>query len=102
VYLGQINNVTGVALLFEKGAYAPGTWEDATGENFRQSTSSAMTAAATKDFHFDGKNFVFADGHAKWSQRTAGPFASKGGPGGGAGECTYPGDQPAGDWPPAN
>lgn len=96
---GQLTNVTEIVYLFEKGAYDPGAWEDATGENFHQATSMHPSP---RYFHFEGKNFVFADGHAKWYQKSAGPFASRGGPGGEAGDCTVPGEQPAGDWPPAS
>ena len=94
--LGAILNVTATVALFEKGHYVPGSWEDATGENFHQSTSANATP---EYFHFDGKNFVFVDGHAKWSQKSAGPFAETGGPGGAAGDCLTPGEHPTGDWP---
>jgi prepilin-type N-terminal cleavage/methylation domain-containing protein/prepilin-type processing-associated H-X9-DG protein len=94
--MGAFMNVTAIVALFEKGHYAPGDWEDATGENFHQSTSTSLTC---EPFHADGKNFLFVDGHAKWYQKTAGPFAETGGPSGGAGDCTTPGEHPTGDWP---
>ena len=94
--LGAIMNVTATAALFEKGRYAPGEWEDATGENFHQSTSMNATP---EYFHVEGKNFLFVDGHVKWYQKSAGPFAETGGPGGEAGDCETPGEHPAGDWP---
>lgn len=94
--LGVFPNVTETVLLFEKGRYAPGEWEDATGENFHQSTSMYPTP---QYFHFEGKNFLFVDGHVKWYQRAGGPFAETGGPGGRAGDCEVPGEHPLGDWP---
>ena len=97
--LGSMGNVTGIVFLYEKGAYVPGKWEDATGENFIHSTDPTATP---KFFHNDGKNFLFADGHVKWSQKTAGPFAEKGRPGAPAGQCELPAEHPTGDWPTSN
>jgi len=94
--LGAIGNVTATVTLFEKGHYAPGTWEDATGENFHQSTSASVTP---EYFHTEGKNFLFLDGHVKWHNKSAGPFADKDGPSGVAGQCETPGEHPGGDWP---
>ena len=94
--LGAITNVTATVTLFEKGHYAPGTWEDATGENFHQSTTSVSSDTY---FHFGGKDFLFMDGHVKWYNGSAGPFAETGRTGGSAGDCQWPGEHPAGDWP---
>ena len=94
--VGRFTNVVETVLLFEKGAYAPGEWEDAAGENFHQSTSMYPTA---RYFHNDGKNFLFIDGHSKWAQRSAGPFAETGRPGAAPGACEIPGPHPGGDWP---
>ncbi|MEN6304740.1 MAG: DUF1559 domain-containing protein [Armatimonadia bacterium] len=96
--LGALTNVTAIVLIFEKGAYVPGSWEDATGENFLQSTTSTNDG---KMFHNNGKNFLFADGHAKWHAATSGPFAESDGPTGIAGQCETQGEQPNGDWPTA-
>lgn len=94
--LGALTNVTAIVLLFEKGHYGPGAWEDAAGENFHQSTSMNPTP---EYFHTMGKNFLFVDGHVKWYQKSAGPFAEKGGPAAEPGACVLPADNPDGDWP---
>jgi prepilin-type processing-associated H-X9-DG protein len=86
-------------VLFEKGAYAPGLWPDATGENFHQSTSFAK---GPPYFHDDGKQFCFLDGHVKWWRKDAGPFTWVYRAGGEPGDCWYPGPGPAGDWPPGS
>jgi prepilin-type N-terminal cleavage/methylation domain-containing protein/prepilin-type processing-associated H-X9-DG protein len=86
------------ALFFEKGATPPGVWPDAAGENFHQSTSFAQ---GPPYFHFDGKNFAFLDGHAKWYRRDQGPFTWVFRTGGSPGDCWYPGPGPGGDWPSA-
>jgi prepilin-type N-terminal cleavage/methylation domain-containing protein/prepilin-type processing-associated H-X9-DG protein len=94
--LGMMDNVTEIVFLYEKGAYPPGSWEDATGENFHDSTDPLL---APKYFHQDGKNLAFADGHVKWYQKTAGPFAETGRPGASPGAWAAPGEHPTGDWP---
>ena len=94
--LGALNNVTEIVFLYEKGAFPPGDWKDATGERFQHLTNPTTPP---KYFHNDGKNFVFADGHVKWYQKTAGPFAEIGGPSPLPGGCEFPGEQPTGDWP---
>ena len=91
--------VAETVLLFEKGAYLPGTWEDATGENFKQSTSAA-SAPNEAPFHNGGKNFVFLDGHVKWFKATSGPFAFQTRAGVEPGTCIVPSPVPYGDWPP--
>jgi len=87
---------TKTALLFEKGAYDLGIWQDATGESFHQSTSFEK---GPPYFHDDGKHFVFLDGHVKWWRKDAGPFTWDGRTGGEPGDCWYPGEVPVGDWP---
>ena len=94
--LGALTSETAVVFLYEKGDYVPGTWEDATGENFIHSSAPTMTP---KFFHNDGKNFLFADGHVKWYQKTAGPFAETGRPAAAPGACEVPAEHPTGDWP---
>ena len=94
--LGMMDNVTEIVFLYEKGAYAPGSWEDATGEDLHDSTDPLVTP---KYFHQEGKNLAFADGHVKWYQKTAGPFAETGRPGADPGACEIPGEHPTGDWP---
>ena len=86
--IGAFPNTTATVLLFEKGHYAPGVWDDATGENFNQSTTTSATGVY---FHNEGKSFLFADGHAKWYVKNAGPFLAGSSPG----QCETPGV----DWP---
>jgi prepilin-type N-terminal cleavage/methylation domain-containing protein/prepilin-type processing-associated H-X9-DG protein len=85
-------------LLFEKGGNLPGVWADAAGENVHQSDSFYL---GPPYFHFDGKNMVFVDGHAKWYRCDQGPFTWAYRPGASPGDCWYPGVAPVGDWPPA-
>lgn len=87
-----------VVLLFEKGGFPPGAWEDATAENFKQSTS-AYTNPVETPFHNEGKNFAFLDGHVKWFKTTSGPFAQQTRPGVEPGTCVVPLAAPGGDWP---
>ena len=62
--------------LFEKGKWLPGTWGDALGENVEQSHGwKGDSDYSNAMFHFEGKNFVFVDGHAKWFKKGQGPFA---------------------------
>lgn len=114
-YKDSIPAPTKTVLLFEKGANEPGSWGDALGQNVYQSHGSLTypggadpgeAAYSKKMFHFDGKNFLYVDGHAKYSPAGQGPFAWEGvstagwvaGPG-----CCYAWgkatDTPPGDWP---
>ena len=99
---GRIPNPVATVVLFEKGKYESGIWQDATGENVRQShTSQGQPGYSELPFHNDGKNFAFIDGHVKWYNVSAGPFAAVGRPGAAPGACEVPGAAPDGDWPPA-
>ncbi len=62
-------------LLMEKGSRGIGIVGDATGESFQQSHSCTGQNPKWNTFHNGGKNFCFLDGHAKWYNGTAGPFA---------------------------
>jgi prepilin-type processing-associated H-X9-DG protein len=96
--MGMIPNQTRTVVLFEKGAYPPGTWRDATGENFSQTTDQGLNGPC---WHADGKNFQYLDGHTKWHRRSAGPFADMFRGGGRPGDCEFPLVGPLGDLPPA-
>jgi len=96
---------TKTVLLFEKGDNPPGAWGDALGQNVYQTHSSEGEAGySQKMFHFDGKNFLFLDGHAKFYTDGQGPFhwMGAGGTGDdrGPGVCSYWGTvADGGDWP---
>jgi len=69
VEVARIPNPFTTVLLFEKGANRPGTWGDAIGENAWQSHDSREYLGDRYHddmFHFNGKNFLFIDGHAKY------------------------------------
>ncbi len=70
VEVARIPNPVTTVLLCEKGPNRPGTWGDAIGENAWQSHDwrPSVDEDRYRDdmFHFDGKNFLFIDGHAKW------------------------------------
>jgi prepilin-type N-terminal cleavage/methylation domain-containing protein/prepilin-type processing-associated H-X9-DG protein len=87
---------TRTVMLFEKGAYLPWDWRDATGENFSQTRDLALNGPC---WHADGKDFVYVDGHVKWHKRTSGPFAETARAGGRPGDCQYPEVSPYGDLP---
>ncbi len=87
--------------LFEKGDYKPGSWNDATAENFKQSTSVA-SAPDVSPFHGGGKNFLFLDGHVKWYTAGAGPFAFQTRSGVDPGQCELQAVAPTGDWQPSS
>jgi prepilin-type N-terminal cleavage/methylation domain-containing protein/prepilin-type processing-associated H-X9-DG protein len=91
-------NISSVVMLFEKGSYEPFSWEDATAENFKQSTSEAASPNEAT-FHNGGKNFCFLDGHVKWYAKNSGPFAVETRAGVEPGTCIYSGQAPGGDWP---
>ncbi len=107
-YKDDIPAPTKTVLLFEKGANAPGSWGDALGENVYQSHNTYGAADYSDEmFHFDGKNFLFVDGHAKWFKGGTGPFARAGRAGASTGTladgvCQDWGRRsatPVGDWP---
>ncbi len=95
IMLGAPPLVSDTVLLFEKGGYHPGVWDDATGEQFIQ---GGRNEDDKHYWHSDGKQFVFLDGHAKWFHRGSGPFAQEG-LGGRRGYCENQGEAPNGDWP---
>jgi prepilin-type N-terminal cleavage/methylation domain-containing protein/prepilin-type processing-associated H-X9-DG protein len=103
----NIANQSSVVMLFEKGKNLPGSWGDAMGENVRQShASNDQSDYSAELFHSKGKNFLYMDGHVKWSKEGTGPFMNQ--PGGAAppgqtaepGQCYLPDRKAAGgDWP---
>lgn len=102
VQLSRLPDDARIVLLFEKGQYVWGTWDDATGENFHQShTCKGQPGYSEAPFHANGKNFAFIDGHVKWYTVGAGPFAEAFRPGAEPGACELPYLAPSGDWPPA-
>ncbi len=94
---GMIANPAKTVVLFEKGGYPPGSWSDATGENFSQTRDQALDGPC---WHNDGKDFAYMDGHVKWARRTSGPFAECWRTGGRQGDCEVPLVGPQGDLPP--
>lgn len=96
---------TKTVLLYEKGNNPPGAWGDCLGQNVRQSHNSEGQSDYSEEmYHFDGKNFVFVDGHAKFYAGGSGPFAWPGAGGSGddrgPGVCWYWGTLAnGGDWP---
>jgi len=102
VELGRFPDPVNTVCLFEKGMYEFGVWDDATGENVHQSHASRDQSGYSEvPFHNEGKNFAFIDGHTKWYNKGAGPFAVSHRPGADPGACEIPLEPPAGDWPPA-
>jgi prepilin-type N-terminal cleavage/methylation domain-containing protein len=123
-YKDSIPNPVRTVLLFEKGVMAPGAWGDALAQNVCQSHDDdyKSNAADGKMFHFDGKCFLFVDGHAKFYTANSGPFAwdskrtdtsgiwgSMVAKWSGPGICAKAGRAdrliggvPEGDWPPAD
>jgi prepilin-type N-terminal cleavage/methylation domain-containing protein/prepilin-type processing-associated H-X9-DG protein len=69
-------------LLMEKGMRGIGYVGDATGEAFFQSHACTGQGLKKDMYHNGGKNFCFLDGHAKWYNASAGPFAYDSGLGG--------------------
>lgn len=102
IQIAWLRNVTETVALFEKGQYAFGVWDDATGENVCQShTAEGQPGYSDAPFHATGKNFAFIDGHVKWYTKGSGPFAAAYRPGASPGACEIPAFPPTGDWPPA-
>lgn len=91
---GDIPSPSETVMLFEKGDNLPGSWGDALGQNVFESHNGPLRVEYTpnahdliavggknisvRPFHYDGKNILFADGHAKYYARTSGPFARVG------------------------
>lgn len=77
-YLDEIPAPSRTVLLFEKGMHPPTAWGDALGQNVWE-THSHIGATDYSDamFHFDGKNILYLDGHAKFSQSGQYPFDYK-------------------------
>jgi prepilin-type N-terminal cleavage/methylation domain-containing protein/prepilin-type processing-associated H-X9-DG protein len=70
-------NVVATVLLTEKGAYVPGSKEDAASEHPLQAGKS-LEYPAEPFRHNGGLNFAFLDGHVKWQGQGSGPFANDG------------------------
>ena len=122
-YKDSIPNPVKTVLIYEKGAMAPGAWGDALAQNVYQSHNDDYSIQAPTTptdglpFHFEGKCFLFVDGHAKYYAKGSGPFAYDSGrtaalPGdlwgagsfakwSGPGICAVAGrsDKGQGDWP---
>jgi len=106
-YRDYIPAPTETVALFDKGWKDAGVRGDAAAENFFQTHGSTGHDLSTELWHNEGKNFLFVDGHVKWYQKTAGPFAAFNSastcPGGyeahEPGHCEFPGVT-NGDWPP--
>ena len=92
VTTGSMPDPSLTVLLFDKGQKEPGKDGDSAGENVFQSHSCTGQGLDKTMFHNGGKNFVYCDGHAKWSGAGAGPFkADPGNACPGAGWPTPPG-----------
>jgi prepilin-type N-terminal cleavage/methylation domain-containing protein/prepilin-type processing-associated H-X9-DG protein len=65
-------------LFLEKGAYTPGTWDDAAAEHPRQAGQKKRYPDEVPPRHNGGNNFVFVDGHAKWQSYGRGPWSDPG------------------------
>jgi len=109
---GQLDSPSGTTLLCEKGGLhsAPrgvvGGWDDAATECLQDDGDLQI---GTKTWHFDGKNLVFCDGHAKWFNRRSSVMtwegnttSTLGATTGPVGQCEEYGVPPTGDWPPAD
>jgi len=102
IQMGRFPAPVATVVLFEKGQYEFGAWDDATGENVYQShTAQGQPGYSDVPFHATGKNFAFIDGHVKWYTKGAGPFAAAYRTGAEPGSCEFAGEAPSGDWPPA-
>ncbi len=97
-------NAVKTLILVEKGAYLPGSYEDAAAEHPTQAGFST-SFPSSKLRHNEGNNFGFADGHSKWYKFSAGPWVEDDfvgadpGPsvnynGPRPGRCEYPADWP--------
>ncbi len=93
---GYYPAASNTVLIAEKGGYGPSHAADASIEDFMQAGAgdSYKPTGSTEPRHNGGNNFVFVDGHAKWSTISGGPFAMKDTPRGSKGLC---GDEQ--DWP---
>ena len=77
-YKDSVRAPVKTVLLFEKGANLPGSWGDALGQNVHQTHASEGEADYNdKPFHYEGKNFLYLDGHVAWAKMGSGPFAYK-------------------------
>jgi len=106
--IGALPAPTSTVLLYDKGHQLPGACGDAAGETFMQSKGATGQGLGTEMFHNGGKNFAFADGHAKFSSQGSGPFGFDAGatcpPAAWAGHALYEAHGPGhcetwADWP---
>ena len=70
--------VVSTILLLEKGAYLPGTWQDAAAEHPNQAGKSQLYGEDVNYRHNGGVNFAFLDGHVKWIAPGIGPWVDNG------------------------
>ncbi len=108
-YRDEIPAPTRTVLLFEKGAWKPTAWGDALGQNVFETTNHKTTEAPPGDgdswseesFHFNGKNFLYLDGHVRGSVGSQYPFNYNSGRAGAlTGDVWVAGRQAdGGDWP---
>ncbi len=108
-FIAYIPNPVLTATIFEKGAYKWGFVDDARGENFWQAgmlkcypgaPSDVTCSAGEVNFrHFNGSNFAFVDGHAKFFAVGSGPWLHQPATRSTPGWCEN-GYGPAPDWPP--
>jgi len=118
---GALPAPTDTVLLVEKGGDhtvprgVVGGWADAATECLQDDgdmvCGTPPNYAQSKTWHFDGKNMVFCDGHAKWFGRRSKVMTWPGNGtsghgstyvGAGYGECEDYGAPPTGDWPPGS
>ena len=85
IYRDEVPAPTRTILLYEKGAWPPTAWGDALGQNVFETTNHKTTEAPPGSgdswnedmFHFEGKNFLYLDSHAKFAPAGQYPFNHK-------------------------
>jgi len=98
-------NPVDTVLLLEKGAYLPGSMQDAPAEHPKQAGYSQHYPTQTPCRHNEGNTFGFVDGHSKWHKFGSGPWTAANWVGADPGEhpywtgeregrCAYPEDWP--------
>lgn len=80
-YRDSIPAPTRTVFLFEKGMHPPTAWGDCLGQNVWETHGHKETEAPPSNgdwseemFHSNGKNFLYCDGHAKFSPKGLYPF----------------------------
>jgi prepilin-type processing-associated H-X9-DG protein len=76
LFTGDLPSPSRTVALTEKGSHPPGNSGDSAAESIYQSKGATYAAGGVevKDFHQNGKNLLYVDGHVKFAAKGSGPY----------------------------